>query len=249
MTSPSEPELRARDLLAVALDVSSIDEARQLVSSLRGVPGWLKIGSELFTTAGPRAIELASKSARIFLDLKFHDIPNTVAHAVRASTRHGVGMMTLHAGGGLGMLRAARDAAGDEAARLGIDPPELVAVTVLTSFSQEELARVGVPSPISDQVARLVDLALEAGIAGVVSSPHEAAQVRQRAGAGFRIVTPGVRPAGGDLGDQVRVATPASAIRAGSSLLVMGRPILQAPDPVAAAEEICREIEGALASL
>ncbi len=249
MTSPSEPERRARDFLAVALDVPSLDEAQQLIASLSGVPGWLKIGSELFTTAGPPAIELACKSARIFLDLKFHDIPNTVAHAVRAATRHGVGMMTLHAGGGLAMLQAARDAAGEEASRLGITPPELVAVTVLTSFSEEELARVGVSSSISDHVARLVDLALEAGIAGVVSSPHEAAQVRHRAGPAFRIVTPGVRPAGGTLGDQVRVATPESAIRAGSSLLVMGRPILQAPDPVAAAEDVCREIEGALVSI
>ncbi len=247
MVSPGERE--ARDFLAVALDVSSIEEAQRLVASLRGGPGWLKVGSELFTTAGPPAIELAAKSASVFLDLKFHDIPNTVAHAVRAATRHGVEMMTLHAGGGLAMLRAARDAAGDEAAKLGVSPPELVAVTVLTSFSEEELARVGVSPPISDHVARLVDLALEADIAGVVSSPHEAAEVRRRAGPEFRIVTPGVRPTGGEKGDQVRVATPESAIRAGSNLLVMGRPILHADDPASAAQGICRDIEAALAAI
>jgi len=243
---PHEAKRRARDFLAVALDVSSMEEAQLLVERLDGVPGWLKVGSELFTAAGPAAIELAAKRARVFLDLKFHDIPNTVAHAVAAATRHGVSMLTLHAAGGLAMLCAARDAAAEEADRRGVASPELVAVTVLTSFDEAELARVGVVGQLSDQVARLVDLALEAEISGVVSSPREAALVRRRAGEGFRIVTPGIRPEGSAVGDQVRIATPASAIRAGSSLLVMGRPILQAAEPSAAAREVCAEIESVI---
>jgi orotidine-5'-phosphate decarboxylase len=238
--------VQARDFLAVALDVPSLSAAEKTIEGLGGEPGWLKIGSELFTAVGPAVIELATKRARVFLDLKFHDIPNTVASAVKSGTGLGVSLMTLHAVGGVSMLRAARDAAAEEAERLGVPRPELVAVTVLTSTAEEELAQVGVAGSLPDQVARLVDVALESGIDGVVSSPLEASAVRKRAGKDFRIVTPGIRPAGSAVGDQVRIATPASAIEQGSNLLVMGRPILKAECPVDAARAAISEIEAAL---
>jgi len=237
---------QARDYLAVALDVPSLQAAEETIELLDGEPGWLKIGSELFTAVGPAVIELAAKRARIFLDLKFHDIPNTVASAVKSGTRLGASLMTLHAVGGASMLRAAKEAAAEEAARLGVPRPELVAVTVLTSTAEADLIQVGVAGSLPDQVARLLDLALESGIDGVVSSPLEAAVVRKRAGENFRIVTPGIRPAGSAIGDQVRIATPASAIAQGSSLLVMGRPILMAENPVEAARAAISEIEDAL---
>jgi len=237
---------QARDYLAVALDVPSLQAAEETIELLDGEPGWLKIGSELFTAVGPAVIELAAKRARIFLDLKFHDIPNTVASAVKSGTRLGASLMTLHAVGGVPMLRAAKEAAAEEAARLDVPRPELVAVTVLTSTAETDLIQVGVAGSLPDQVARLLDLALESGIDGVVSSPLEAAAVRKRAGENFRIVTPGIRPAGSAIGDQVRIATPASAIAQGSSLLVMGRPILMAKSPVEAARAAIAEIEDAL---
>jgi orotidine-5'-phosphate decarboxylase len=237
---------QARDYLAVALDVPSLKAAEETIELLDGEPGWLKVGSQLFTAEGPAVIELAAQRARVFLDLKFHDIPNTVASAVKSATRLGASLMTLHAMGGVAMLRAAKEAAAEEAARLGVPQPELVAVTVLTSTAEEELIQVGVAGSLPDQVARLLDLALEAGIDGVVSSPLEAAAVRKRAGENFRIVTPGIRPADSAVGDQVRIATPASAIAQGSSLLVMGRPILKANNPVEAARAAIAEIEDAL---
>lgn len=237
---------QARDYLAVALDVPSLQAAEETIELLDGEPGWLKVGSQLFTAEGPAVVELAAKRARVFLDLKFHDIPNTVASAVKSATRLGASLMTLHAMGGVAMLRAAKEAAAEEAARLNVPRPELVAVTVLTSTAEEELVQVGVAGSLPDQVARLLDLALESGIDGVVSSPLEAAAVRKRAGENFRIVTPGIRPADSAVGDQVRIATPASAIAQGSSLLVMGRPILKANNPVEAARAAIAEIEEAL---
>ncbi len=249
MVGSEDRTVEARDYLAVALDVPTLAAAEKTIESLGGEPGWLKVGSELFTAEGPAVIELAAKRARVFLDLKFHDIPNTVASAVKSGTRLGASLMTLHAMGGLPMLRAAREAAAEEAERLGVPRPELVAVTVLTSTAEEELSQVGVAGSLPDQVARLVDLALESGIDGVVSSPLEAAAVRQRAGENFCIVTPGIRPAGSALGDQVRIATPASAIAQGSSLLVMGRPILKAESPVEAARAAIAEIKSSLGEL
>ncbi len=237
---------QARDYLAVALDVPSLQVAEETIERLDGEPGWIKIGSQLFTAEGPAVIALAAKRARIFLDLKFHDIPNTVASAVKSGTRLGASLMTLHAVGGVSMLRAAKEAAAEEASRLGVPRPELVAVTVLTSTAEKDLIQVGVAGSLPDQVARLLDLALESGIDGVVSSPLEAAAVRKRAGENFRIVTPGIRPADSAVGDQVRIATPASAIAQGSSLLVMGRPILMAKNPVEAARAAIAEIEDAL---
>lgn len=235
----------ARDQLAIALDVPDLAAAEAAIAALRGEPGWLKVGAELFTAAGPAALLAAAGSARVFLDTKLHDIPNTVARAVAAATRHGVSMLTLHAAGGGNMLRAAREAAEAEASACGRPRPALVAVTVLTSFAPADLAEVGVGAAIEDQVARLVDLAAAAGLDGVVASPHEAALVRRRAGAALRIVTPGIRPRGWPADDQARATTAGEAIAAGSDVLVVGRPVLAAPDPAAAARGLIAEIEAA----
>jgi orotidine-5'-phosphate decarboxylase len=238
---------RARDFLAVALDVPRLDAAEDLVRRLDGVPGWLKVGAELFTAVGPAALAAAGSVARVFLDAKLHDIPNTVAGAVAAATRHGVGMLTLHAAGGIAMLRAAREAAEETAQTIGVPRPLLVGVTVLTSLSPADLKELGIQAnTVDEQVARLVDLALAAGLDGVVASPHEAAAIRQRAGPGLRIVTPGVRPANAAGDDQRRTASAGDAIQAGADLVVVGRPVVRAPDPAAAARELVREIELAL---
>ncbi len=239
--------MRGRDLLAVALDVPHLGDAEPLLRALAGVPGWIKIGAELFTAAGPAALASASAAgSRVFLDTKIHDIPHTAARAVAAATRHGVGMLTLHASGGLSMLAAAREAADDAAASAGREPPALLGVTVLTSFGPADLKEIGVDGSMDGHVARLVDLAVEAGLDGVVASPREAASVRARAGAGFRIVTPGIRPASWPADDQTRTATATEAVAAGADVLVVGRPVVRAQDPAAAAREVVREIEDAL---
>lgn len=236
----------ARDRLAVALDVASLDEAAALVERLGDVPGWLKVGSELFTAAGPPALALAGAHARVFLDIKLHDIPNTVARATAAATRHGVGMLTLHAAGGVAMLRAARAAAQEAAERWGRDRPALLAVTVLTSLGEKDLEEVGGRGPVEDQVARLAALALEAGLDGVVASPREIARVRREAGDALRIVVPGIRSAAASEDDQARSASAGAAVRAGADLLVVGRPISRASDPAGAARALLTEIAQAL---
>lgn len=237
----------ARDRLAVALDVSDLDGAEALIKLLADVPGWLKVGGELFTAAGPAALAAASGSARVFLDTKLHDIPNTVARSVAAATRHGVGMLTLHASGGSDMLRAAREAADATASEVGTDPPLLVAVTVLTSLTDARLAEIGLNAAVEDQVARLVDLAIGAGIDGVVASPREAAAIRRRtAGTPLCLVTPGIRSASDPSDDQARSATPSAAISDGADLLVVGRPVLRAASPAVAARRLIDEIEEAL---
>jgi orotidine-5'-phosphate decarboxylase len=241
----SRPE-SARDSLAIALDVPALAEAEALIEALAGVPGWLKVGGELFTAAGPPALTAAGRRAKVFLDTKLHDIPNTVARTVAAATRHGVAMLTLHAGGGRAMLHAAREAADDAAAACGGPRPALIAVTVLTSFSPADLGEVGIAgAEVEDQVARLVDLAIGAGLDGIVASPGEAASVRRRAGEALRIVTPGIRPRDWPADDQARTASAAEAIAAGSDVLVVGRPVLLAPDPAAAAAKLIGEIEQA----
>lgn len=228
--------------LLVALDLPSGAEALALADRVRDVVGGFKVGNRLFTTEGPDFVRaLARNGDRIFLDLKFHDIPNTVATAVSAATSLGVWMVNVHASGGLKMMQAARDAAGETAAAEGRTAPLVIAVTVLTSMHDAALSETGVPSPVLDQVLRLADLAQTAGIDGVVASPQETAVLRARCGPDFTIVTPGIRggaatTSGRD--DQERTMGPAEAIEAGASYLVVGRPIIAAANARKAAETI-----------
>jgi len=233
--------MRREDRLIVALDVSSASEARKVVQGLGAAVSSYKVGNQLFTAEGPAVVrELAGLRKKVFLDLKFHDIPNTVAGGVRSAAAMGVFMLTVHAAGGAAMLRAAMDAA-----RQVSKPPIVLAVTVLTSLSNADLRETGVPRQTQNHALLLARLARNCGCDGVVASPHEARLIRQALGAGLVIVTPGIRPAGSAKGDQSRVNTPAQAIAAGADYLVVGRPITEAKNPVQAAEEIIREIAGA----
>jgi orotidine-5'-phosphate decarboxylase len=224
--------------LLVALDVNSADRALALADALHGHVGGFKVGSQLYTAAGPDVVRsLAGRGERVFLDLKFHDIPNTVAGAVRSAAEVGVWMLTVHASGGEAMLRAAHEASGEEG-------PRIVAVTVLTSLDDASLARLGVTRPLADHVVALAETARRAGIDGVVASPREIEPIRAACGPDFTIVTPGIRPASAAAGadDQARTATAASAIARGANYLVVGRPIIAAPDPVGAAQQLAEEI-------
>jgi orotidine-5'-phosphate decarboxylase len=235
------------DQLLIALDVDTVVEARRLADQLRGVAGGFKIGSRLFTGEGPGFVEdLAGHGDRVFLDLKFHDIPNTVAGAVAAATRLGIWMVNVHASGGAAMMRAARDAAHQEAARASRPPPLVIAVTMLTSLDQRALSDIGVPEGMAAQVGRLAALSEASGLDGVVASPHEIDIVRRRCGRQFIIVTPGIRGATDVKGDQSRTMTAVEALASGASYLVIGRPIIAAPDPRAAAERIVAECHDAL---
>jgi orotidine-5'-phosphate decarboxylase len=226
------------DRLVVALDFPSVDAAMDLVDRLQGTCRWFKVGMELYYAAGNPAIErLRDRGFQVFLDLKLHDIPNTVAGAVRSVAGCGASLLTIHAAGGPAMMRAAA-----EAAACAPDSPRLLAVTVLTSMDGEQLAAVGVADAPGAQVVRLARLAAAAGIDGLVCSAEEVAAVREAVGAGWLLVVPGVRPAGATGDDQRRIATPATAIAGGASMLVVGRPITQAADPAVAAAAILDQI-------
>jgi orotidine-5'-phosphate decarboxylase len=225
--------------LLVALDVNTADEARALADRLRDAVGGFKIGSQLFTSAGPRIVEdLAGRGDPVFLDLKFHDIPNTVAGAVAAATRLGAWMINVHAAGGRDMMRAAREAADDTAASMMLAPPLVIAVTMLTSLDDRAVAEIGMSGTAASMVERLAGLAHDAGLDGVVASPREVARLREQRGDRFTIVTPGIRAAGEAKDDQSRTLTAPEALAAGATFLVVGRPITAARDPVAAAEAI-----------
>jgi orotidine-5'-phosphate decarboxylase len=234
------------DQLLVALDVPSGTEALALADRLRDVAGGFKVGLRLFTTEGPDVVRaLAQSEGRVFLDLKFHDIPNTVATAVAAATSLGAWMVNVHAGGGLRMMQAARDAAYETAASEGRRRPLVIAVTVLTSLNAAMLGETGVQSTVVDHVIRLAELAQTAGLDGVVASPQETALLRQRCGPDFVIVTPGIRGAAARAAandDQQRTMGPAEAIAAGASYIVVGRPIIAAPNARKAAEEIATAV-------
>lgn len=218
----------------VALDFADADSALALVARLDPALCRLKVGKELFTAAGPDLVRtLVARGFEVFLDLKFHDIPNTAAAACRAAAGLGVWMLNVHASGGRRMMAAARAALADLP-----KPPLLIAVTVLTSMSAEDLGEVGISAAPADQVLRLARLAHACKLDGVVCSAQEAAMLRAELGAGFRLVTPGIRPAGAEAGDQRRVMTPAEALRAGATDLVIGRPVTAAADPLAALERI-----------
>jgi len=236
------PDLR--DRLIVALDVDSQAQAERLAERLDGLVRRFKIGSQLFTAGGPAVVEAIQKrGAEVFLDLKFHDIPNTVAGAAREAARLGVFMFNVHASGGLAMMKAAADGAAAAAVELSVRRPLVIAVTVLTSLDRAALHReLGVTSSVEAHVLHLSELAREAGLDGAVASPVEIAAIRRSLGAAWVIVTPGVRPAGSAAGDQSRVATPGAATRAGAHYLVVGRPITGAPDPAAAAAAILEEM-------
>ena len=226
--------------ILVALDVDSAAAAVELANLLRGSVGGFKIGKQLFTAAGPAMVrELASRGDRVFLDLKFHDIPNTVAGAIQSAVSTGAWMVNVHCSGGSAMMKAAAEAATRAAAQASQPRPLVIGVTVLTSMTDQALKEINVDTPMLDQVVHLARLAKSSGLDGVVASPQEVRAIPSACGADFQIVTPGIRPAdqqGKD--DQARTMTPAEAMAAGATYLVIGRPITAAPDPKSAAEQI-----------
>jgi orotidine-5'-phosphate decarboxylase len=236
----------ARGRLAVALDLP--DRAALLAMARRVAPesGVLKLGLEAFVAEGPALVrEVVASGADVFLDLKLHDIPNTVGRAAAGAVATGAAIVNCHASGGRDMMRAFGDEGRAAAAKASRPAPKLIAVTVLTSLDAAALAAVGLSGTPRDAAVRLAVLAREAGLDGVVCSPEEIAAIRAACGPGFLLVVPGVRPSGAARGDQKRVATPADAIRAGADILVVGRPVTGAPDPAAAARAVVAEIESA----
>lgn len=229
--------------IIVALDVPKVETALQLAEQLAPVVGAFKIGSELFTSAGPDIVKkIRATGASVFLDLKFHDIPNTVAKAVAAAVRLDVQMLTIHTGGGTEMMRAAEKSAQETARELGRKPPLVLGVTILTSMDSNELSEVGVEANVGKQVERLANLAVHAGLRGLVCSPLEIADLRQFLPKEIQLVTPGIRTTTDRADDQKRTLSPKEAIAAGASWLVIGRPIYAAENPRAAAEKILASI-------
>jgi orotidine-5'-phosphate decarboxylase len=230
--------MAAKDRLAVALDFTDEDQAMKLVDDLGDTCRWFKVGMELYYAAGNHVVQqLRDRGFNVFLDLKLHDIPNTVAGAVRSATQAGASLLTIHASGGAAMMAAAAEAASAPGS------PRLLAVTVLTSMDASELAGIGITASAADQVLRLARLSRASGIDGMVCSAEEVAMLRRETSPDTLLVIPGIRPAGSAVGDQKRVATPGQAIADGASMLVVGRPITRAADPAAAAQAILKEIE------
>ncbi len=227
--------------IIVAIDTTDVIKADRLKNLLRGHIGATKLGLEFFTAHGRDKIKSGERTLPLFLDLKFHDIPNTVAGAVRATKGIDAFMMTVHAAGGEAMMRAANDAA-REITPPGEKKPLIVAVTVLTSLDDSDIKKIGAKGKVSDQVKRLAELAQKSGVDGVVCSPHEIEVLCKQCGKGFNLVVPGIRPIGSEKGDQKRVMTPKEAMDAGASYLVIGRPITEAPDPAKAAEDILKSL-------
>ncbi|NLJ61082.1 MAG: orotidine-5'-phosphate decarboxylase [Firmicutes bacterium] len=240
--------MQAKERIILALDVDTEDEAMTLVEKLRGHVGAFKVGMQLYTAVGPDVVRrIQNLGGSVFVDLKFHDIPNTVASAGRVMTRLGCAMFTTHAAGGTPMLSALAQAVKDEAATLGVEPPLVLAVTVLTSIDQrilEEDLLIGGMS-VKDVAVRWAHLAEAAGAGGVICSPLETAAIRAACGPRFKLVTPGIRPRWAAKNDQRRITTPGEAVKLGADYIVVGRAITQADDPVSAARRIGEEIEQA----
>ena len=233
------------DKLIVALDVESSDRALQLVNALNGVAGAFKVGTRLFTAEGPALVRrIVDGGSRVFLDLKYHDIPNTVEQAVEAGVQTGAWMIDVHASGGVAMMQAAARAARETSAKLNRPAPLMIGVTVLTSMDQDALRAVGVERPVLEQVIALAKLTQQAGLQGVVASAQETPEIRNACGPDFQIVTPGIRgaSAGTERNDQSRTMGPAEAIRAGANYIVVGRPIIASADPRGSAEAIVKEL-------
>ena len=234
----------ADDRLIVALDVSSMEAMQSIVTSLGDSVSYYKVGMELFYADGEQTVAyLRDHNKSVFLDLKLHDIPNTVAHGIKSLTRLGAKLITIHSQGGKVMMEAAMKAAKEQAAELGIERPKLLAITALTSFDDENWSAIGGSLPISDHVVKLAKLAKEAGVDGVVASPLEAKLIREACGEDFLIVTPGIRPSFAATNDQKRIATPSSALQDGASRIVVGRPITQAENPQEAVRLIVEKME------
>jgi orotidine-5'-phosphate decarboxylase len=245
---PEANKSSAREKLIVALDLPNADAAARMAERLRGRVGMFKVGSELFTAEGPALVRrLAASGARVFLDLKYHDIPNTVRAAVREAARLGISMLDVHASGGSKMMEAALEGAREAIVgrQPGASRPLVLAVTVLTSLAGEDLEELGIAGRPEDVVVRMAQLAQRAGTDGGVASAREIAALRRACGPRFLIVTPGIRPAAAAANDQARVSTPEAAIKEGADFLVVGRPITAAADPVAAAEAIVAEMQAA----
>lgn len=239
--------MSASDRLILALDVDEREYALELVDMFSGHFEVFKVGLELFASAGPKIVEdIRQKGKKVFLDLKFHDIPNTVTKAAIAATRLGVYMLNIHASGGLDMMKKCRDSIVELCLRENMDKPKILGVTLLTSISREVLRdELGIPYSLRTHVRHLAALALKAGLDGVVASAMEVELIRNHCGTGFLIVTPGIRPSWTPCDDQKRTMTPKQALRAGADYLVLGRAVLQQPDPLKAAERIVQEASAA----
>jgi len=239
-------KLTAKERLVLALDVDDFNKAEELVGKLSDYVGIFKIGNQLFTAEGAKVVNMVSeKGSKVFLDLKFHDIPNTVARAVEAATKLGVSIFNVHASGGYEMMKAAAEATKKISVMLGIRKPLILGVTLLTSINQEILEKeIGIKKRLEEQVVHLAKLAKTAGLDGVVASSWEIKEIRKACGEDFVILTPGIRPAGKSSDDQKRIMTPQEAVKLGADFLVIGRPIRNATNPVEAAKKILKEMEG-----